>query len=314
MTAALSRPGRGAARYLAYEAAPDRAGINHKLRNLQWLMREAFALGRLGLLPPLELHPRHNFGVQRRWHWEDYVDLGACRLVDAAGAEHPLPVAVRLPGGLRARRIAAWAPAGEALRWHRLLVRRMDSTVYGHDLAGGVPAYGFRMRPAARVLELARPVLEALRAQAPGGFAAVHVRRGDRLTLPVVRRATRAQAVRRCLERVGAAGATAFVLSNERDPAWWAALAAGCELVRSADFPELRALVAAVRPDNYLLYEVEKEVMRHAAWRVETLPGDYERANATLVPRLRWMLARPEMLRDRAVRRARRTIAGFGPS
>ena len=303
---------REATRYLAYEAAPDRAGINHALRNLQWLMREAFALGRLALLPPLELHPRHNLGVQRPWRWEDYFDLGASRLVDDAGAGHALPLVERLPKGLRARRIGAWAPAGPALRRSELLVRRMDSTVYAHDLAGGVPRYGFRMRPAARVLALAEPVLDALRARAPGGFAAVHVRRGDRLALPLVRRATQPRAVRRCLARVGVVpGTTVFVLSDERDPAWWAALAEQCDAVRSADFPALEALGAPGRPDNYLLYEVEKAVMRRAARRVETLPGDYERADATLVPALRWALARPGMLRHRAVRRARRAIAGL---
>ena len=308
----MSRQGR---RYLAYEAAPDRAGINHKLRNLQWLMREAFTLGRLALLPPLELHPRHNFGVARAWRWADYFDLGASRLVDAAGAEHPLPLVDALPAGLQGRRIGAWEPAGKACRDCDLLVRRMDSTVYAHDLAGGVPAYGFRMRPAARVLALAGPVLDALRARAPGGFAAVHVRRGDRLAVPLVRRATQPRAVRRCLERIGvAAGATVFVLSDERDPDWWAAVAEQCNPVRSADFPALRALASPSRPDNYLLYEVEKAVMRSASQRVETLPGDYERADATLVPRLRWTLARPAMLRHRAVRRARRAISGFGPA
>ena len=306
-----SEPGEGL-RYLCYEAAPDRAGINHHLRNLQWLMREAFALGRLALLPPLDLDAWHNFGVERPWCWDTYFDLGASRLVDADGkTQHPLPIVRELPPGLRAVGVHATSRADGPLRRHELLIRHMSDNVYANDLGGGrLPAYGFRMRPSRRVLSLAKPVLAALRARAPVGFAAVHVRRGDRLGLSCVERATRPEAVCRRLARLGVArGATVFVLSDERAPAWWTALESRYAVVRSAAFPALARLAAPDgEPDNYLLYEVEKEVMRNADTRVETLPGDYEPADATLVSPVRWMLARPLMLRHAARRRLRRAV------
>ena len=97
------------------------------------------------------------------------------------------------------------------------------------------PLPGFRMAPAARVAALVRPVLQKLARVAPGGFAA----------LP-------------------------FVLSNERDGGWWAAFSRHHRLVRATDFPDpadtLCTNNGALR-DNYLLYAVEKEVMRHAARR-----------------------------------------------
>ena len=63
--------------------------------------------------------------------------------------------------------------------------------------------------------------------------------------------------------------------------------AAQVSLVRYTDFPALTALISATdpdRPDNYLLYEVEKEIMRTATKRIESAPArGYEVADATLL-------------------------------
>ena len=56
----------GAARYLRYEERePCPAGLEHQLRNLKWLLAEAHLSGRIAERSPLNLDPRHNFGVQR---------------------------------------------------------------------------------------------------------------------------------------------------------------------------------------------------------------------------------------------------------
>ena len=187
-------------------------------------MREARALGRTALLPPLELDVAHNFGVARDWRWETYFDLAASRLVAADGAESPLPLAGRAPPGLRPFRVAATARVPAAARDAALVVRRLNERVYGRDVRFAArPPPAFRMAPSARVAALARPVLDALARGAPGGFAAVHVRRGD--LLPRVARRTHPDAVRGRLARLGVTdGAVVFVLSNERDGSWWAAL------------------------------------------------------------------------------------------
>ena len=59
------------------------------LSNLECLLREAHASGRLALLPALNLAPHHNFGIDRDWRWDAYVDFEASRLLDSAGEEHP---------------------------------------------------------------------------------------------------------------------------------------------------------------------------------------------------------------------------------
>ena len=297
--------------YLSYTGPPGRAGMNHRIRNLECLLREAHGLGRAVVLPPLDLHLHHNFGFARVWSWDDYFDLDASRLVDAAGVEHRLPLAGRPPAALPVVRLRATTTVPDA-QAAPLVERRMAGSVYGREVR--LPARAsatLRLRPAARVLELAEPVLARLRLGAPDGFAALHVRRGDRLRYAVVARRTRPEAVGRRLAGLGIRGGAVFVLSDERDPSWWAALTRRVEVVRSGDFPVLTALTAPDAPggpDNYLLYEVEKEVFRHARIRVETLPGEYEPANARLVPRWAWALARPAMARYAAVRHLRRLL------
>ena len=105
---------------------------------------------------------------------------------------------------------------------------------------------------------------------------------------------TAPRAIRRRLRRLGVAdGATVFFLSDERAPAFWRELGAFYDVARHASFPELAVLAVAAPPDNYLLYEAEKEVMHHAAVRMETFPGPaYEAADATLVPASVWAASR----------------------
>ena len=281
--------------YLRYDDRRPRAeGLNHERRNLECLLAEAHALGRLAILPPLRLAPGHNFGTPRAWCWETYFDLDGSVLVDAAGRAGPLPLARGAIDAGPPVRVGAGepVPAGAGCA-----ERRVRSPVWRRDVpgaAGVVGAVRIEVRPSARVLALARPVIAAL-GRAPGGFAAVHVRRGDRLFGPM-RWLTRPARIRRRLRALGVAdGATVFFLSDERDPAFWRRLEPHYRVVRHADFEALAALVAPAAPerDNYLLYEAEKAVMRAAPVRVETFAGaEYEPADAVLVPAAVWGPAR----------------------
>ena len=303
--AAVGAAVSGAPRYLRYvEREPRPAGLEHQLRNLRWLLAEAHLSGRLAVRPPLRLDPRHNFGVDRAWCWETYVDLAASRLLDG-GHGYALPLAERPPARPRSTlTLPPGAPLPAACD-AQLVVRHLASNLYLRDVAlpgrrrparlrGVVPVrtpVAFRLHASLRVRTLAAPVLEALRARAPT-WAAVHVRRGDRMVGPA-RRAVAPARVAAVLRAHGVPdGAVLFLLTDERDPAFLAALAARYDVVRATDFAGPAALVSSAAecaPDNYLLYAVEREVMRHAAVRIETLPTPTdEPPDATLVPAWRW--------------------------
>ena len=308
------RPCRMEGRYLRYDyAAATAEGLNHQRRNLECLLAEAHTTGRLAVAPPPRLSAAHNFGVARAWRWETYFDLEASALVDAVDGELPLPLA---RGPVPATPALTVGP-GERLPAApdaALAVRRVRRPVWSRDVPRIARAgVSFAMRPSARVRQLAAPVLAALRARWPEGFVAVHVRRGDRLFGPI-RWFTRPPGVRRRLRALGVRdGSPLFLLTDERDPGFRRALVRDFEVAASADFPALAALVdpgAGGLPDNYLLYEVEKAVMRGARVRVETFPGpEYEPADGVLVPSWAWRVSRLGRRTAHAtLRLARRTL------
>ena len=265
-------------RYLRYdETNPEWAGMNHQLAKLERMLCEAHASGRLAVLPELRLLRHHNGFVVNDWSWDTYFDLALSRLVDHTGAERPLPI-VRgsPPAGVSTLTLAPRRRRPAAAEDCALLVRHIKdrwnpTSVPVEDR----PPLLFRWHRSKRVRELAGPVVSDLRARGEGRFVAVHARRGDRHDYP--RRRTAPAAIRDHLVEHGIPdGTTLFLLSDERDRAFWAPLEEHYDLARYADYARLAALISPAggrRPDNYLLFEVEKEVMAGAWWRVETLPG-----------------------------------------
>ena len=268
----------GSLRYLRYdEKSPVESGMNHQMLNLLILLAEAHAAGRLVVLPRLRLDPKHNFGLRNDWKWDTYFDFHASRLLDARGTEHPLPIVTHLPDSdAPPFMLAPGQRTPDTAGDHVLVVRRIEHYNFSYDVPEEArPPVRFRIRRSMRVRELAAPVIRSLLARGKGRFAAVHARRGDRLG-QYPRRLTRPSEIRSHLSEHGVPGkSVVFLLSDEPDPAFWKPLEEHYDLVRYAAYPPLAALVsraAGHRPDNYLLYEVEKEVAASAWMRVETLP------------------------------------------
>ena len=267
-------------RYLRYEPPQREAGgMNHWLSNMQCLMREALELGRAAVLPSLGLARRHNFGVAADWRWETYFDMRAGRLVDAGGnVARPLPMAARVPE--RPATVLRLA-SGEAVPARgaacEMVVRQVGPLYREHVPQKTLPCVALWLPPSPAVVALARPVVERLTSSG-AGYVAVHVRRGERMRARRRwREGTSPEGILRKLGRHGVGpDVSVFVLSDELDPAFWAALRGRCRLFRYTDFPQLAAVVARtapLSPDNYLLYEAETEVMRHARLRIGTIPG-----------------------------------------
>ena len=278
-------------RYLRYERSiAVVTGLNHQASNLACLLREAHACDRRALLPPLLLEPKYNFNIGREWRWESFFDLRGSRLVDAAGREHPLPIAAApapATSGLRTLRVPPGAALPPDAGSYRLVVRRIEHPQFAVDVpAQALAALRLRLRAAPQVLALARPVVERLRSLDRGRFAAVHVRRRDRMReYPRLRRRsdrrypgrmTEPARIRERLQAAGVAdGAVLFVFSDERDPAFWNRLRQHYRVFRELDFPALAALLSPSGeplPDNYLVYQTALEVMRSAELRIDTLP------------------------------------------
>ena len=275
------------ARYLVYEtSAPTATGINHQVRNLKCLMAEAHRSGRTAVLPSLNLSSHHNFGFAGSWRWDTYFDLSASRLVEADGRRLPLPLS-RSPvsAGLQVERLALGAPMPRTNR--DVVIRRIAASVWPADVPGDWRVPAFDLRPSALVMALAEPVAGELAARGGGAFAAAHVRRGDLRYGPLLWYTSPGR-IQYMLRQLGVAdGAPVFFLSDEHAPRFWRAVGRHVGVVRYVDFPRLRALVSGdAPPDNYLLYEVEKAVMRCATICLGTFDRPYYdvAVDAFLVP------------------------------
>ena len=287
-------------RYLRYEPArPVVAGLKHLEANLRCLLHEAHATGRLAVLPPLNLTPTHNADVRLDWKWETYYDFGASTIVDAAG-EHPLPIAPFPPhGGTLVIGPRERMPAGHET--YPLVVRTFNrpQAVHGRELGTGHwPAATVRLVAAAPVRELARHAVWRLASLDGGRFAAVHVRRGDRLG-QYPRRLTEPEYIKKYLKRRRVAdGSVVYIASDERSADFWKPLQSCYRLFRYVDFPKLVALIEPADdrlPDNYQLYQVERQIMGQARMWIETLPGgvtDEGGEHGSLVSNKRWKLRR----------------------
>ena len=268
------------AHFLQYETrAPVIAGLLHQASNLRCLLHEAHIRARLAILPPLRLEPKHNFGVRREWRWEHYFDLPASSLTDGDGRRHPLPIAERPPHGAPALRLRGAERFPERARDCPLVVRRISHPLFRKELPMDEwPAARVELCASERAVALARPVARHLQSLGDGGFVAVHVRRGDRIAAGEYPGQMTAPPyiAQRLRDRGVAEGAVLYIASDEQDPDFWQPLRKTFRLFRYADFPPLARLVSQVgeAPDNYLLYQVEREVLRQGSIRMGTLPTE----------------------------------------
>ena len=290
-----------APRYLRYDAPPFLAGLDHHVNNLACLLREAHASGRLALLPPLTLHPKHNFDHSLDWRWDDYYDLDASTLIDGAGREQPLPIAKNPLGppscpseNAKPFLVRPGKHIPPESRRHRLVVRRIGDSVFRRQVPQEhPPAVRLELRPAAPVARLVARTTASMASLGDEGFVGVHVRRGDRLGEYPAACTEPARIEARLASLAVARGTVLFIASDERDPRFFEPLRVHYQLVRYTDFPFLAALVSGEHPDNYLLYRVEQEILARAKLRIETLPNRGPHAHAALVDAAEWRRSSP---------------------
>ena len=234
--------------------------------------------------------------------WESYFDLGRSTLVGAGGWEQPLPIAPRrVDTSLRTLILQPGEPMPMRARNYPLVIRRIKNFAFRREVpADGSPTTYLHLASATSVLKLARPVIHHLSALDGGRFVAVHVRRGDRLARREYSgRLTKPPHIRKMLEGRGVTnGEVLFIASDERRQDFWDPLKKYYRVVRYVSFPALKALVTQPSqalprqppPDNYLLYQVEREIMRSAALWIETIPGFESGASGSFVREEDWIM------------------------
>ncbi len=301
-----------------------RVGLLHSVSDLGCLLREARASGRFAALPPLCLLPRYNFGIDREWRWETYFDFERSVLADAQG-EHPLPLADQEPGAdLTTLVLDPGSPLPQDAADPPRIVRRFGlSTPFRRQVPPeGLSRAQLRLAPSANVAALAASVVNRLAALDEGGFVAVHARRGDRVDRVGNREAgtypssmTEPDSVGAYLRACGVGdGSTLFLASDEGRADFWKPLEERYRLVRYVDLPEMAGLASRRNgsvPDNYLLYQVEREVMKAARMWIETLPFSEPLAHGSLVSEEFWQKTSRRRLRRARVQHWKNRLRQF---
>ncbi len=248
------------------------------------------------MLPALNLAPHHNFGIDRDWRWDAYVDLAESRLLDSAGQEHPLPLVPSLPSReLPTLTLKPGESMPERAADFPLVVRRIRQPLFRKDVPLSGTAVDFAIQPSRRVVDLSAPVIVDLLSRGGGRFVAIHIRRGDRiLDRSYPSRLTTPDAVARHLREQGIADdSVVYALSDEHNADYWRRMAGlPWRVFRQADYPALSDLLRqddGRGPDNYLLHAVEMRIMAAAAVRIETLGREGGNAHSALVDSKVWL-------------------------
>ena len=186
-------------RYVRFKGHPQ-TGLGHQHSNLVSQLRIACALNRTLVLSRPNLSPLHNHGKPLRAPWSRYYDIERCTIASNAAPQCSACHIVREEDMLR-EPIAATSTSTLKLRWDATLsaAANAEHTIIEYDMRG-VPGKIFRNLPFALL-----PPGAALRMPAEGAvvlptsarvdaiaraaqlyaagrpYAAVHIRRGDRL-------------------------------------------------------------------------------------------------------------------------------------
>ncbi len=255
-----------------------RPGINHLRDALRWLIRESLCLRRTPVVFDPRMDPVHNLGYSLETSWDRYIDLDDIQV--RLAPDQPL---VRL----RALRMADIAPieSRSALRIppdyfvktrenqrFELIERHNPSglVIAGvHGQSAGLAEMSVEFVPAPFVREHETRMRSVL-----GEYHAMHVRRGDMLSMrsqfPHLAEDTRPERILHTLSGVLPYGSRIYILTDERDRNYFDLLRERYEIVQYFDFPQLRCLIECERPDNFLLFEIEKRLFDGARTRIHT--------------------------------------------
>ena len=270
------------------EAKP---GINHLRYALGLLIGEAMSLGRTPIVFKPRLDPRHNLGKELDVDWDRYIDLERIKISNMQSGTHTYIRAVQRRDVEQLERLStAWFERDHLIsedenRRFDVIVRQNKTGLHigpVHDGNSWLSSNTVHLEPSSQVMKKFGLVKDRLDA-----YHAMHVRRDDMLEMtdlyPNLDKDTRPDRILRTLLPRIPKGSRIYIMTNERDRVFFDPLRSHFEIFQYFDFPELRDLIESDRPDNFLLFEIEKILFEKASSRIHTFahPEGAERISLT---------------------------------
>lgn len=256
-------------RYIYHVPKEDHlVGLLHQRLNLFSLLMEAKYLNRIAIIPPLHLNGKHNNGKSLRCTWDRYIVL------DRLKAFHTFVTLAEF-GHIDIKNCALvdenTKPEDIINDDNSLIVRKHRKYPNYYKLISFFSHNNWEnklinlLHPSKQVSKYSNIAIMKMKI-----YHCIHVRRGDKLNLkecPGVNKKTRPEYLIKYLLKYISKGENLYVMSNEKEPNYFKPLENIFNLFTYKDFPEFVTLIQA---DNYLLFSVENEIMKHAKTKIKT--------------------------------------------
>ncbi|MDD2659708.1 MAG: hypothetical protein PHY54_08525 [Methylococcales bacterium] len=273
-----------------------RPGINHLREALEWLVRESISLNRTPLVFTPHFDSIHNYDIEVNATWDKYIDLGNLQINNILlGTNSSIQAVMEKEiAGFRDLSIL-WIERDHILTDKEneefdIIVRHNRTGLEIKSVHAGVrglPDYSVCFMPSHQVLDTYNQVSNKLQ-----NYSAMHVRRGDMLGMndvyPNLDQETQPDKIKATISQILPSGSKIYILTNERDKAFFDPLKTDYEVLQYFDFPELIKLVECEQPDNFLLFEIEKLIFENAKTKIYTFTHRGGEARISLSSSLGW--------------------------
>jgi hypothetical protein len=258
----------------------------HCLINLQALIKEAIYLNRIPVIMPPLLHSKHNFGISLYNHWPKYLNIAQTEVYikdNGKFEQTPKPFVFILEEDLKklkfqqeqVRKIDPYYKITEAenRKW-QLIVRSVNQIFFGRwQLA--FPKTGKKIRVkfawSNDVVNRTKKISESL-----GCYAAIHVRRGDRLKMnKKLKKFTSPKHIFNTMKNIVPLKSNIYILTDEKDKHFFDYLRKHYKIYQYFDFDDLTTIISGHEPDNHFLYLVERCIFENAAIKIGTFKSSH---------------------------------------
>jgi len=253
-------------------------GINHLREALNWLVRESISLNRTPLVFTPHFDSRHNFDIEVQANWDKYINLNNIQIINK-----PTGNAISIQAVME-KDIAGFDDLSVLWIERDHIISDKENSEFDliirHNRTGleissihngirGLPEYSVTFLPSAFVLDTYNQVCNKTE-----NYCAIHVRRGDMLsmveTYPNLKHDTHPDQIIATISKVLPRKSNVYILTNERDRNYFNPLKKDYIVFQYFDFPELRELLECEKPDNFLLFEIEKLIFENANTKIYT--------------------------------------------
>jgi hypothetical protein len=272
--------------YLIYEDYRNYRGILHCLSNLRALIMEATYFNRIPVVSPPMLDPKHNFGIKLNSHWSKYLNLSQTEVYFKDNSKfEQMPNSFSFIFEEDFKHLDDIVPVYKINAHHKitedenknykLIVRSVSYIKYGWWLYA-VPSEIQKKVSINFALQDDIPRISKTISERLGWYAAIRVRRGDRLKdNKKQKKFTSPKHILKTAKDIVPLQSNLYILTNEKNRDFFDYLRKYYRIYQYFDFDELKAIVHGQEPDNNFLFLIELSLFDNAAKRIETFkwPG-----------------------------------------